>query len=38
MDFVDIFLVVFLIGVVVVSAVGFYIHNKDDSKDDDRYK
>lgn len=36
MDFVDIFLVVFLVGVVVVSAWGFYVHNKvdDDEKKD----
>jgi hypothetical protein len=38
MDFVDIFLVVFLLGVVIVSAVGFYIFNKDDTKDNNRYK
>jgi hypothetical protein len=37
-DFVDIFLIVFLIGVVVVSAVGFFMYNKDDSQDNDRYK
>jgi|GEM_PF-3343594 uncharacterized protein (UPF0333 family) len=32
MGFEDIFLIVFLVVVVVVSAVGFYLHNKNEEK------